>query len=131
MKSTSAYVLSALFLLASGCQKCEEAPEAPAVTSESCASDKQPVKTVTNVEGTIGYEATSQQYYIRRAIPGTYDSVDFGMLCGTVPASLQRVGNKVLFSGTYKPYNQPPPYGPAGQKFYYLEVYHAIGQTGK
>lgn len=131
MNITPTYVLSALLLIASGCQKCEEALEAPTVTSESCASNKQPVKTVTDVEGTIGYEATSQQYYIQRTIPGTYDSVDFGMLCGTIPASLRVVGNKVLFSGAYKPYDKQPPYGPAGQKFYYLEVSKAIGQTGK
>lgn len=119
-------LLSGLLVASSGCQKCEQAP---AITSESCASDKQPVKTVTNVEGMIGYEPTLQQYYVRRAIPGTYDSVDFGMLCGTVPASLRGVGNKVLFSGTYKPYDKQPPYGPAGRSFYYLEVVKAVVQT--
>lgn len=119
-------LLSGLLVSSSGCQKCEEAP---AVTSESCASDKQPVKTVTNVEGTIGYEPALRQYYIRRAIPGTYDSVDFGMLCGTVPASLQGVGNKVLFSGTYKPYDRPSPAVIGGQTFYYLEVAKAVMQT--
>jgi hypothetical protein len=128
MKITSTYVLSALLLVASGCQKCEEAPS---VTSESCASDKQPVKTVTNVEGTIGFEPTLQQYYIRRAIPGTYDSVDFGMLCGTVSPNLQLVGKKVLFSGKYKPYDRPSPAVIGGQTFYYLEVSKANVQTGE
>ena len=130
MKLIFTYVLSALLLLASSCRQCGESPT-PTVTSESCASDKQAVKTVTNGEGTIGFEPTLQQYYIRRAIPGSYDSVDFGMLCGTVPASLQVVGNKVLFSGTYKPYDKQPPYGPAGRTFYYLEVSRANVQPGK
>ncbi|MFC6223063.1 hypothetical protein ACFP2F_07410 [Hymenobacter artigasi] len=121
----SCCLLSGLLFASSGCQKCEEAP---AVTSESCASDKQPVKTVTNVEGTIGFEPALQQYYVRRVIPGTYDSVDFGMLCGTLPTNLQRVGNQVLFSGTYKPYDKQPPLGPAGRTFYYLEVTKALVQ---
>ena len=118
-------LLSGLLVAGSGCRKCGEAP---AVASESCALDKQPVKTVTDAEGTIGYEPTLQQYYVRRAIPGTYDSVDFGLLCGTVPASLRGVGNKVLFSGIYKPYDKQPPHGPAGQSFYYLEVAKVVVQ---
>ena len=112
-------LLSALLLTASGCRKCEEGPD---MRSESCAPDKQAVKTVANVEGTIGYEPTLRQYFIRRFIPGTIDSVDYGLLCGTVPANLQVVGAKVLFSGAYKPYDKQPPAGPAGQTYYYLEL---------
>ena len=112
-------LLSALLLTASGCQKCEEGPD---TNSQSCAADKQAVKTVANVEGTIGYEPTLRQYFIRRFIPGTIDSVDYGLLCGTVPANLQVVGARVLFSGAYKPYDKQPPAGPAGQEYYYLEL---------
>lgn len=119
-------LLGGLLLANSGCQKDEDAP---ALTSESCAPDKQPVKTVTNVEGTIGFYPTLQQYYIRRAIPGTFDSVDIGMLCGVVPARLQGVGEKIVFSGTYKPYDQPLPAAPAGQKFFYLEISKANVQA--
>lgn len=119
-------LLSGLLVASSGCQK---GNESPAVSSESCGSDKPPVKTVKDVEGTIGFEPTLQQYYIRRTIPGTYDSVDFGMLCGIVPASLREVGNKVVFSGTYKPYDRPSPAVVGGQKFYYLEVSKATVQT--
>ena len=119
MKIPNTCFFGALLLATGGCQKCEDAPD---VASESCALDKQPVKTVTDVEGTVGFEPTLQRHYIRRAIPGTYDSVDFGILCGSVPASLQREGAKAVFSGTYKPYDKQPPSGPAGRTFYYLEV---------
>ncbi|GAA3989144.1 hypothetical protein [Hymenobacter antarcticus] len=96
------------------------------MTSESCAPDKQGVKAVANVEGTIGFNSSLQQYFIRRAIPGTIDSVDFGLLCGAVPANLQVVGTTVLFSGTYKPYDKQPPFGPAGQTYYYLGLTKAV-----
>jgi hypothetical protein len=119
MKSIFTYGLSVLLLLAGGCQKSEDTPE---LTSESCVPDKQPVKTVTDVEGIIGFHPILNQYYIRRAIPGTYDSVDFGMLCGTVPTQLQVVDKKVLFSGTYKDYDKPSPAVVGGQTFYYLQV---------
>jgi hypothetical protein len=119
MKSIFTYGLGALLLLAGGCQKSEDTPE---LTSESCVPDKQPVKTVTDVEGIIGFHPILNQFYIRRVIPGTYDSVDFGMLCGTVPTQLQVVDKKVLFSGTYKDYDKPSPAVVGGQTFYYLQV---------
>lgn len=119
MKSIFTYTLGTLLFLTEGCQKSENSPT---ITSKSCVPDKQPVKTVTDVEGTIGFHPILNQYYIRRTIPETYDSVDFGMLCGTVPTQLKVVGKKVLFSGTYKDYDKPSPAVVGGQTFYYLEV---------
>jgi hypothetical protein len=51
------------------------------------------------------------------------------MLCGTVPASLQAVGNKVLFSGMYKPDDKSVPRGHVGLTVYYLEVAKAAEPT--
>jgi hypothetical protein len=122
MRTVVICLLGVLLFTAETCEKAEVVKQETVFTSESCAPDKKVLKVVTDVEGTIGFEATSQQYFIRRAIPGTYDSVDIGMLCGNVPEGLRAAGSKVLFSGTYKEYGQPTPYGPAGRTFYYLEV---------
>jgi hypothetical protein len=122
---TTCCLLSGLLVASSGCQKDNGDP---VISTESCVPFQQPVKVVTDVEGTVGFHAMLQQYFIQRTIPGTYDSVDFGLLCGTVPTSLQVVGKKVRFSGTYKPYDKPRPAGPVGGTFYYLEVSKAVVQ---
>ena len=127
MKTIFTYALLGTLLAANS--GCEKGQKNPTVASEACAPTVQPVKSVTDVEGTIGFDPQLGQYFIRRTIPGTFDSVDFGFLCGTVPPSLTAVGSTVVFSGAYKPYDKQPPAGPAGQKFYYLEISKAVART--
>lgn len=63
---------------------------------------------MTDAEGIVGFDAALQQYIITRAQPGTYDSVDIGVVCGALPASLQVAGTKMLFSSAYQAYGNPP-----------------------
>lgn len=131
MKSIFTYVLGAFLLSAVGCQKSESEDNLPAFTSESCIPNGQVVKTVTNVEGIISFHSTLNQYYIQRSVPGTFDSIDIGLLCGTVPTGLKVIGSKVLFSGVYKTYDKPSPAVMGGQTFYYLEVTKAQIHTSQ
>lgn len=120
MKNVTIYcLLGALLLAASGCKKDQDA-QGPYGT---CAPQSQLIKTVNDVEGTVRFDAAVQQYVIYRALPGTYDAVDLGVVCGTLPADLQVANAPVRFSGTYREYGNPPQSGgPAGVTYYYLEL---------
>lgn len=122
MKTTTLYfLLGTLLLGAGGCTK-EDNPiiELPYVP---CALTSSYAKQVTDLEGIIRLDQALQQYVVWRAIPGTYDSVDIGVVCGDLPASFKTVGAKVRFSGVYRGgYRQPTPASLAGTSYYYLEI---------
>lgn len=119
MKNVAAYcLLGAALLAASGCKKDQDA-QGPYGT---CATQSATIKTVTDAEGIVGFDAALQQYVITRAQPGTYDSVDIGVVCGALPAALQVAGTKVLFSGTYQEYGNPPKSPLAGYAYAYLAL---------
>ncbi|RZK63032.1 MAG: hypothetical protein EOO59_00905 [Hymenobacter sp.] len=81
------------------------------------------MKTVTNAAGIVYYNPTTQEYRVSVPQPGTYDSVDIGVVCGTLPATLQANGTTVLVTGIFKEYDQVPPQPlPVGYTCYYLEV---------
>ncbi|MFD1470128.1 hypothetical protein ACFQ48_18005 [Hymenobacter caeli] len=124
MKNITAYCLLGTLLLAAGCKKDQDA-QGPYGT---CAPQSQTVKTVADVVGTVRFDAAVQQYLIYRAVPGTYDSVDLGVVCGALPAALQVAGTQVLFSGTYRAYSNPPRMGPVGQDYYYLELTKVVAR---
>lgn len=118
MKTTTLYfLLGTLLLGASGCTK-EDNP----IVELPCALTSSYAKPVTDLEGVIRFDQALQQYVVWRAIPGTYDSVDVGVVCGDLPASFKTVGTKVRFSGVYRGYGQPNPTSPAGTSYYYLEI---------
>ena len=124
MKITAlAYLLGALLLGAGGCAK-DADPGVELPPSAGCALTSSYAKQVADLEGIIGFNQTLQQYVISRHIPGTYDSVDVGVVCGDLPNYLETAGLKVRFSGTYRGYGQvpPPPSAPAGTTYYYLEL---------
>ncbi|MGI4886709.1 MAG: hypothetical protein ACRYFR_17270 [Janthinobacterium lividum] len=119
MKSATVYCLfGALLLAASGCKKDQDA-QGP---NGTCATQSAAVKTAVDLDGTVQFDAAVQQYVIYRAVPGTYDSVDLGVVCGPLPAGLQVAGAPVRFSGTYREYGNPPRLGPVGQAYFYLEL---------
>ncbi|AMJ65811.1 hypothetical protein AXW84_10505 [Hymenobacter sp. PAMC 26628] len=107
-----------MLLAASGCKKDQDA-QGPYGT---CAPQTQSVKSATDVEGTVQFDTAVQQYVIYRAVPGTYDSMDIGVVCSTLPADLQVANAPVRFSGTYRDYGNAPQAGPAGRTYYYLEL---------
>jgi len=109
-------ICTALLCVAGSCKK-----EAPASLFGSCATNFPTVKSATDLDGMIGFSSSANKYYISYHQPGTYDVVDAGVLCGTVPDSLQTVGKRVVFSGQYKVYENPPQ-ATAGTTFYYLDL---------
>ncbi len=125
MRNTTAYcLLGGLLLAFGGCKKDQDA-QGPYGT---CAPQSQALKTVTDVEGTVRFDAVVQQYLIYRAVPGSYDSVDLGVVCGALPAALQVANKPVLFSGTYRAYNNPPKSPLGGQAYYYLELTKVVAR---
>ena len=123
-------LLGMLLCTAETCEKTEVSNVAESLPSESCGTDKKIVKAISSVEGKIEFESALRQYAIRRTIPGTYDSQDVGLLCGTIPQNLQKVGAQVLFSGTYKEYDKPSPATIGGVTYYYLDLTKAELQKG-
>ena len=125
MKNTRLYflLLGACLLSASSCTK-DTDPGVELPPSVSCALTSSYAKPVTDLEGTVEFNQALQQYVISRYIPGTYDSVDIGVLCGDLPDYLKTAGTTVRFSGTYRGYGQLPPSlaAPAGTTYYYLEL---------
>jgi hypothetical protein len=131
MKTAIICLFGILLCTAETCEKTEVSKAIEALPPESCGADKKTVKTVSGVEGSIGFEPTLQQYFIRRSIPGTFDSQDIGLLCGTIPQNLTKIDAKVSFSGTYKSYDKPSPATIGGQTYYYLDLSKVELQGGK
>lgn len=88
--------------------------------SEPCSNAGKFIKKVKSVTGQIYLDSTRQQYFIQRAIPGTYDSVDVGYLCN-LPEEFRQTGLKVEFSGSYYG-NDEVPASFGGLEIYFLTV---------
>lgn len=69
--------------------------------AERCDYDGKVVKKVAAANGMMLFDSVRNSYAIRAAIPGTYDSVDYGYLCNT-PEELKKPGLKIQFYGIYK-----------------------------
>ncbi|MPR35754.1 hypothetical protein [Salmonirosea aquatica] len=118
MKNFSAGLLLFLFFLTSHLACTTKSVDVE--VSERCPDAGEFVKKVESVTGLVQFDSTRQQYAIRRAIPGTYDSVDVGYLCN-LPEEFQQPGLKVEFSGSYYE-NDEVPASFAGLENYYLTV---------
>jgi hypothetical protein len=120
--ATLCYLLTALLLSASACKK--DADVVIIDKSELCAPTSSYAKPATDRDGVVNFDQTLQQYVIISAIPGTYDSVDIGVVCGKLPGNFRTAGTKVRFSGIYHGYaqNPVPSAGPVGTTYYYLEL---------
>ena len=90
-------------------------------TTSRCADGLPVVRTVTSVAGIVHYDAQLQRYRIDAHQPGTTDVVDVGVVCGALPAAFQAEGRRVVFSGTYKRYANPPALL-GGYTYYNLEL---------
>ncbi len=112
------FLLLVLFVatLAGGCTR-----PAEQTTASACAGAGATVRTVTDAAGMVTFDQALQRYKIMASQAGTIDVVDVGVVCGTLPEAIQQEGVKVVFSGTYKAYPNPPA-APAGYTTYYLEV---------
>ena len=119
--ATHYYLLSALLLSVGACKK---DADSTLTNSGLCAPTSSYALPAVDLEGVVNLNQTLQQYVISRAIPGTYDSVDIGVVCGDLPADFKAAGTRVRFSGIYRGYGQnpAPPAAPVGTTYYYLEV---------
>ena len=88
--------------------------------SEPCPNTGKFVKKVKSITGQVNLDSTRQQYFIQRAIPGTYDSVDVGYVCN-LPEAFWQAGLQVEFSGSYYE-NDDVPASFGGFENYYLTV---------
>lgn len=112
------FVLMALTgLTLSGVAGCTRPTQTVTTT---CAEAGATVRTVTDVAGTVTFDQALQRYKIMAHQAGTIDVVDVGVVCGALPDDVRKEGAKVVFSGTYKAYPNPPS-APAGYTTYYLE----------
>ncbi len=78
--------------------------------------------------GTVTFNPTLNTFVVRYGVPGTYDSVYYGVACG-LPEALRTEGQQVEFSGNYRAYTgvtQPLP--PVGTEYYNLEITSASAQ---
>jgi len=105
----------------SNCTRPEQTTTAP------CAEAGATVRTVTDVAGTVTFDQGLQRYKIMASEAGTVDVVSVGVICGNLPEALRKAGAKVVFSGTYKAYPNPPA-APAGYTTYYLELTNVKAQ---
>ena len=96
-------------------------------TMTACAEPSDTVRTVTDAVGTVTFDQALQRYKIMASEAGTVDVVDVGVVCGELPDAVRKEGAKVLFSGTYKTYPNPPA-APAGYTTYYLELANVKAQ---
>ena len=116
-KLTPHLVLASLLFVVASCQKDDSC-----VSPISCAPEKPVVKSVNDAEGLVRYDDVLKQYIIYYAEPGSYDSVNYGVLCGQLSDNLRVVEKKVVFSGSYKAYGPAPRALPAGYAYYYLDI---------
>lgn len=87
----------------------------------NCLEAGATVQTVTDATGTVTFDKVLQRYKILSAAPATIDVVQVGVVCGTLPEALRAEGTRVIFSGIFKTYPNPPA-APAGYTTYYLET---------
>jgi len=119
---TKPLLYAAVAVLLSLTSSCEKEKSMMEKTTQACNASKT-VKTITNSAGIVYFNAMLMQYVVSMHQPGTYDSVDVGVVCGDLPNELQQDGTRVTVSGTFKEYDQPAPSAtPAGTTYYYLEV---------
>jgi len=79
------------------------------------------VKDVSDLEGTVWFNSSTNSYAIYVSIPGSYDSQDVGIVCN-LPEKYQVDGLKIVFNGKYFIYEKDVLLTPSGQTYYYLEL---------
>jgi hypothetical protein len=122
MKKTPTCHLLSTLLLSISISACKKDADVVVTNPGLCAPTSSYAKPVTDLEGVVHFDQTLQQYVISRAIPGTYDSVDIGAVCGDLPADFKTAGTRVRFSGIYRGYGQAPTPPLAGITYYFLEL---------
>ena len=99
---------------------CGEETSSPA--ANGCYSGKV-IKSVKNQKGRMVYDSTEKQYIVHVSIPGTYDSVDAGVLCDKLEDFEKEEGlTMITFDGQYFTYNGNRVPQIAGLKYYYLKI---------
>jgi len=127
MENFTKIPLLLICVLLLSCQERELEPEADLSISDEIpiCDPAEEAKTVTNVRGIVLYDDWFEDYIITRGIPGTYDSVDIGLVC-ELPEEYRRDGLKIEFSGTYHQIEEEKkkeiPVRIIGEEYFILEI---------
>ena len=90
-------------------------------TNSSCSDSYVKIQSLTDVSGLIGFDSTTNRYFITKSIEGTYDSFYTLYPCD-LSEEYQQVSLKVMFSGDlYNGEELPEPQFP-GQEIYHIDV---------
>ncbi|TAF67211.1 MAG: hypothetical protein EAZ55_02495 [Cytophagales bacterium] len=125
MKLLKKWNLVILFLLLThliSCQNKNVATSEDGCEYDPCSENRKSVRTVLDEKGTIGYDSEWKKYFI--SIESSSQSVDnfVQAIPCNLPEELQKVGAKVVVSGTLKvSCNDPKPYI-GGQQIYYIQL---------
>ncbi len=91
----------------------------------TCGELGEKVEQFSGRTGTMWYNEDLDEYRIQYAEPGTYDVVTVGIVCN-LPYGWNhekvKQGMKVDFSGVYNEILNNQRFGPAGSKYYYLQI---------
>lgn len=111
-----------VILFAAGC---ENETMMESFSLNSCGEAGEKAEQVSGRTGTMWYNEELDEYRIQYAEPGTYDAVIVGIVCN-LPHNWKdenvRRGMKVVFSGAYNEILDNQRFGPAGSKYYYLQI---------
>ncbi len=87
----------------------------------NCPDAGKFVKAIKAGYGIVTYDATAQSYAISAALPGTYDSVDFGYICSKNVFDFKS-GDRVIFEGKYFEFPDKKQASFGGLAYYYLQI---------
>ena len=82
-------------------------------------------KAIKSVVGTIYFDNYFNEFTVRSSVPGTYDSVDVGII-SDLDQSLRRDGLKIRFDGKYYKYNGDVKPSVAGVEYYFLTIKNVV-----
>jgi hypothetical protein len=119
MRKSVVSVLLVLPIFFAGCRKNDLLP-VDSDAQAACFESRPVVHTANQFTGTVYYRTDLAMYVIRRAVPGTYDSVWLGVVCN-LPDAYRVDGKRVEFSGEYRNAADLPRITTfAGEETYYL-----------
>ncbi|OWP64068.1 hypothetical protein CDA63_06285 [Hymenobacter amundsenii] len=91
------------------------------ISPAGCATEGPIRMRADNWQGLVKFDSALNAFVVRYAVPGTFDSVYYGVACG-LPEALQSEGQKVEFSGNYRDHPGSGQILAAGSKYYALEI---------
>ena len=112
--------LTILFIVCFITTTCDKEP-----TTSTCSDSYIKIQSMSNVSGLIGFNSSTNKYFITKSIDGTYDSFYTLYPCD-LAEEYKQVNLKVIFSGDlYSGDDLTEPQFP-GQEIYHIDVKELI-----